>query len=111
MDRRAFKRQFAVNRIFFSFSNDMGSPFSCTPLIPLSVTFVRLSNLTTSLCRLKYRYVRQAKRSAALYGLHVAWHREGSTRLEDFSPSKICQPYEQLCRTRLHQMIYTSSLY
>ena len=63
---RAFKRQFAVNPIFFSFSNDIDYPCSCTPLIPLSVTFVRLSNLTTSLCRLKYRYVRQAKRSAAL---------------------------------------------
>ena len=52
--------------IFFSFSNDIGNPCSCTPLIPLSVTFERLSNLMTFLCRMKYRYVRQAKRSAAL---------------------------------------------
>ena len=103
--------QFAVTRIFFSFSNDIGNPCSCTPLIPLSVTFEPLSNLMTFLCRLKYRYVLQAKRSAALKGLHVAWRKGGCTRLEDFSPSKICQPYEQLCSTRLHQTIYTSSLY
>ena len=63
---RAFKRQFAVNRIFFSFCNDIGNPCSCTPLIPLSVTFARLSNPMTFLCRMKYRYVRQAKPSATL---------------------------------------------
>ena len=61
-----YKRQLTVNRVFFSFTHDNGNPYSCTPLISLSVIFVRLSNLTTSVCRLKYRDVRQAKRSAAL---------------------------------------------
>ena len=114
--RETGPRQFTVNRVLCSFTNDIGNPYSCAPLISLCVTFVRLSNLATFLCRLKYCYcvklnVQQLCRVSALLCAGGGGGGGSCTRLEDFSPSKICQPYEQLCSTRLHQLIYTSSLY
>ena len=71
--RETSPRQFTVNRVLCSFTNDIGKPYSCTPLISLCVTFVRLSNLATFLCRLKYCYcvklnVQQLCRVSALLG-------------------------------------------